>query len=134
MDNRSFCETFLAAMGAGDYATLGTMLAPGFVVHEAQGLPYAGSFHGLDGWKDLAGRVRRTWSGLRVIPLEIHDAGEVIVLRLHLTGRGRETGIELDTTVLELWRLQDGKLLEILPYYWDTLHAAMAAGTAPPNA
>jgi ketosteroid isomerase-like protein len=130
VDKRHFCEAFLAAMNKGDLVALGAMLDPEFRVSEADGLPYPGVFRGIEGWQALAAQVRRTWSGLRVVPLEIHDAGEVAVLRLHLTGRGRETGTPIDTTVLELWRFRDDKLLEILPYYWDTHAAALAAGTA----
>lgn len=133
MTHQDFCQRCLAAINTADYDTLDTLLHPDFVVHEAAGLPYAGSFHGIEGWKQLTAGIRKAWKGLRVTTLGFPAEGEdTVVVHLKLSGQGRETGIAFEMPVLELWRLQDGRLREITPFYWDTHAAALAAGLAVP--
>ncbi|MBX3538916.1 MAG: nuclear transport factor 2 family protein [Chelatococcus sp.] len=125
-----FCKAFFAALDTGDFETLGDMMDADFVCHEAEGLPYGGAWRGIAGWKALCKQIVGTWAGLKVVPIEfLGETADTIVLRLRLTGRSRRTGVAIDTTVMELWRFRDGKLREILPYYWDT--AALVAADTP---
>lgn len=129
MSHRPFCTRFLDAVGTGDFDTIGTMITEDFVCHEAEGLPYGGDYHGLDGWKRLTGRIVATWAGLRLEPIEmLGETEDSIVVRFRLAGRSRRTGTPFDTTVMELWRFRDGRLAEIWPYYWDTAALAQIAG------
>ncbi|CAH1663698.1 MULTISPECIES: nuclear transport factor 2 family protein [unclassified Chelatococcus] len=126
MTHQNFCERFFAALEKGDFETLGSMLAPDFVCHEAESLPYGGKWRGIDGWKALCKAIVTSWKGVKATPIEfLGETPDTIVIRLSLVGFSRRTGKSLDTTVLELWRFRDGQLREIIPYYWDT--AALAA-------
>lgn len=121
MSHRDFCETFLAALSRGDFDALGAMLAADFVVHEAAGLPYAGDYYGVEGWRTLSAAIVATWGGFRVTSKEFHGETEnSLVVRLFVQGRSRKTGTAFETTVLELWQFDGGLLREITPYYWDT--------------
>jgi hypothetical protein len=121
MSYRAFCESFLAALAAGDFETIGGMLDPGFTMREADGLPYGGVYEGVEGWRRLLPLIGKTWAGLKVRPIEFPAEGaDALVVRLALSGRSRKTGRPFETTVMELWRFREGRLAEILPYYWDT--------------
>ncbi len=121
MKHRQFCEKFLAALNAADFNAMSEMVEPDFVVHEAAGLPYAGDFHGISGWKALSKAVVTTWKDFKLQPLEfLGETEDTFVVRFALSGRSRKTGKPFETTVMELWRFRNDKLREIIPYYWDT--------------
>ncbi len=127
MSHREFCERFLAAMSVGDFDTQGAMLDESFVVHEAEGLPYAGDYHGIAGWRALSKAVVATWGGFALKPMEfLGETADTFVVRFRISGRSRKTGKTFDSTVLELWKFNDGRLWEITPYYWDTHALALA--------
>ena len=69
-------EAFFAAFKAQDTATMEALLAPDFVIHEADGLPYAGTYQGFAGWMELLGRIGSTWEGLT--PTVRHLLGESV--------------------------------------------------------
>jgi ketosteroid isomerase-like protein len=130
VSHREFCERFLAAMSAGDFDTQNSMLDESFVVHEAEGLPYAGDYHGIAGWRALSQAVVATWKGFRLRPLEyLGETGDTFVVRFAISGRSRKTGKPFESTVLELWKFNGVRLREITPYYWDTHALALATQT-----
>lgn len=127
MSYRLFCDRFLAALQAGDRDAMAEMLDPDFIIEEAEGLPYAGIYRGLDGWLALSRAVVGTWSGFRISPVEYPgESADSFVVRFAISGRSRRTGKAFETTVLELWRFREGRLAAILPYYFDTHALAMA--------
>lgn len=129
MSHRAFCERFLAALAAGDFDAVGAMLDPDFLLEEAAGLPYAGTYRGVDGWRALSKAIVATWGGFRARILEFPgETADTLVVRLAISGRSRKTGTPFESTVLELWRFRDGRLREIVPYYWDTHHLATIDG------
>ena len=52
------------------------------------------------------------------------------VVLTHVRARARATGQELRFPVLQTIRVQDGRIAEVRPFYWDT--AAIAIACAPP--
>ena len=121
MSHRDLSERFLAALAIGDFDTLGTLLAPGFVVHEPAGLPYGGDYAGVEGWRTLSKAIVATWAGFRITAKEFcGETEDSLVVRLFVQGRARKSGAPFETSVLELWKFRDGLLAEITPYYWDT--------------
>ena len=121
MDKCGFWDRFMAALVTGDSHSLSTMLDPDFVLYEADGLPYGGVYRGVQGCLDLSAAVGQTWKGYSARRLEfVCESDDVLVIRLALSGTSRKTGISFETTALELWRFKYDKLVEIMPYYWDT--------------
>lgn len=132
MSRREICERFIQALQTGDFATQRQILAPDFVCVEAAGLPYPGTFHGADGWEELARTVGRTWKGFSLTLREFVAEGEDnVVLLFDIAGASRRTGVAFSSSVMELWRFRDDKLAEITPFYFDT--HALALADAPPH-
>lgn len=130
MDAQDFLDICAPALRAGDFGAIAPLLHPDFVVHEAPSLPYAGDFHGVEGWRDLSRAVVGAWEDFRFDIVEHHGSpARTMIVRFRISGRSRRTGKAFDTTVLEMWRFRDGLLAEITPYYWDT--AGLAAVHAP---
>lgn len=121
MSHKPFFDRFMAATRTGDKATLAEMVHPEFKLVEPTGVPYEGTFHGLDGWRKLARSVVEAWEDFKVEPIAFPgESADSLVVRLRLSGRSRKTGRPFDMSVLELWSFRDGKLIEISPHYFDT--------------
>ncbi|MCB1464424.1 MAG: nuclear transport factor 2 family protein [Nitratireductor sp.] len=112
---------FAAALKVGDFESIAEWLDPEFVVHEAAGLPYGGTYRGAEGWRELSRAVVTQYSDFRFEPLELIESVDGnLVVRFAISGRSCRSGKEFSTTVLEFWRFRNGLLAEILPHYWDT--------------
>lgn len=121
MSHQQFAERFLAAVRGGDEATMREMLHPDFELEEAASLPYGGVYRGVDGWLSLCRAVVATWSKFRLTFLEFAgEAADSLVVRFAISGCSRRTLKPFESSVLELWRFKDGKLIRIAPYYFDT--------------
>lgn len=122
---RETLEAFFAAFHIQDMTTMEALLAPDFAIYEAEGLPYAGVYRGIEGWRDLLGRIGAIWSTM--IPVVRHFIGDGchFAVLMDVTLVSVATGRTLETSVFELWTVEDGKVKEIRPHYWDT--AAVAA-------
>jgi ketosteroid isomerase-like protein len=111
----------MAATRSDDEAALASMLHPEFEIEEASGLPYAGIYRGVEGWRALSRAVVAAWSKFRISTLEYPGEGEAsFTVRFAISGSSRRSGKAFETTVLELWKFRDEKLYRIYPYYFDT--------------
>lgn len=100
-----------------------------FTVVEANGLPYAGTYHGGEGFLNLIGKVTAQWSDLEIDTLQMIGApdGEVFAIEMAMKGTSSTTGKPFSTTVCEIWTVKDGMIFSIRPYYWDTKAIAAIA-------
>ena len=131
MSNRAIFETFMAAVFARDRTTVDAMLHPDFVITEAPGLPYGGTYHGPSGWRELNRAVIAAWGAINVEVTEmLGETADTLVVRMTVSGTAQTTGTRFTTEILEIWRFRDGRILAIMPYYWDThLLTVINAGT-----
>jgi len=126
--NLKTVEALFAATGKGDWSTAESMLTEDFFVTEAGTTPFAGVYRGRKALHDLFIHVM---SALGVTNLAIQQStagGDMVVVLLELVLGGPP---EVRVPLAEVFRLRDGKVCEIKPYYFDTqpLCAAAAART-----
>lgn len=90
------------------------------VLHEAPSLPYGGVYPGRALMKEtLAGVIAR----FDEFECEIYNylaGGDEVVVHLRIKGVGRETRKPFDVPIMELWRIRDGKVIEMRPFLYDT--------------
>ena len=76
-------------------------------------------------------RLRETWSGLRLDPVEVLDVGGRYVVELRLWGKGQRSGAEVEQQLAMLYeiRSEDQKAISIrmLPDMATALSEAEAA-------
>lgn len=113
--NLALARQLYDATGRGDWEAAAALLADDFVVIEADTLPYAGTYRGKNALRDLSVKVM---SMLPAVGLEIHamTAGDDHVVGLLSIKLDDGEGIR----VAEVFRMRDGKVAEIVPYYFDT--------------
>lgn len=116
---KAVVQAVYAHAGAGDWTACEAYLSLDLVIWEADGLPYAGTFRGRDALRRLHGQVMAHWADPR-IDFHAMTAGEghvVSLVTFHLTSR--ITGKSQAMPLAEVFRIQEGLVTEICPFYFD---------------
>ena len=124
-------QEYLDAGGPGRacFAPLAPFFAPDVVLHQAEALPYGGTWHGHAGMERFFVAMSAAWESFAMLEQEFHAAGDVVVVRTRVRARARPTGRELEFPILQTVRVAEGRIAEVWPFYWDT--AAIAAAFRP---
>lgn len=112
-------ETFLEHLRQGPIDRAIEMLAPDFVVDEARSLSFGGSRVGPDGFRSMLEDLLREYSVRLGDPI-VRDGGDVVLVEVPVTLRGKESGETTDQTVLDLYTVADGRITRLDVFYKDT--------------
>jgi len=119
-DKAAVVERFASAIGGGDMTAAMALLAPDIVIYHSSRMPYAGIYHGHDGFLRMLGIIDAFWQtfGSAVPPLvaEIDDA---VVVAGRVTGRPRHLATDLTIPVMERYSVDGGLITRIDPCYAD---------------
>ncbi|RIV18647.1 nuclear transport factor 2 family protein [Fibrisoma montanum] len=118
--NLAVVQAIYQAVARNDLPTVLQSLDEHVITHQATSLPYGGTYQGHDGFMQMGTAIFNIWDGFQTTPDEFLDAGDWVIVRAIMRGKAHQTGRPLDMPLTELWRLQDGKVKEIIPFYWDT--------------
>ncbi len=69
--------------------------------------------YGLDAYLDYIERWFAAWEELEQAAEEYIDAGDRVVVRGYFRGRGRGSGVEVDSRFYEIYTLRDGKIVRV---------------------
>jgi uncharacterized protein len=108
------------AFGAGDLETAKSHLAPDVELHEAESLPFGGSYIGYDQVLVGIGNVLGTWETAESSLQFLTAGGDWVVAYVEMNVTTRKNRKRLRFQISEMWRLRDGKIMEIRPLYSDT--------------
>jgi ketosteroid isomerase-like protein len=121
--NRKTVLALYAATGRGDWATAAALMTDDILITEAATLPFAGVYRGVQGMRDLFATVQSTMGVVGIEKRQVTAGGEWVVVLLDLLLAGTPP---VRVPIAEAFRLQAGKVCEILPYYFDTSLVAKA--------
>ncbi|MER5260065.1 MULTISPECIES: nuclear transport factor 2 family protein [unclassified Streptomyces] len=123
---------YLAAGGPGKatFDLLAPYFAPDVVMHQADALPYGGTWRGHEGMARFFLAMSETWESFEIGEQEFLATGETAVIHTQVRARARATGRELAFPVLQTITVRGGRITEVRPFYWDT--AAIVAATVTP--
>lgn len=125
---------YLSAGGPGraDFELLAGHFSPEVVLHQAEALPYGGIWRGHADLERFFAAMSRTWAVFEFAEQDFvatdESTGTAVVLT-RVRARSRATGRELEFPILQTITVQDDRITEIRPFYWDT--AAIAAACTP---
>ena len=126
-------QKLFAAAGRGDTHGIANCLHPDFTITQAQGTPYAGTYHGLDGFLEMFG-ILTSHFDFAPRDLVFHDTGEAeigVIVTFDVDFTSRATGRQATIGNVELYRFADGRIRRIDVYYQDA--GAVTALTAAPG-
>jgi ketosteroid isomerase-like protein len=111
-----FVDNLYAATGSGDFDRAETMLTDDLVITEADSLPYAGVYRGRRALRELYSKVMGLMDVAGLDRVQTLSGGDYAITILSF----RFTDPALAPAHLtELYRFRDGKVCEIVPYYFD---------------
>lgn len=114
-DNIAIKDRFVAAVFAGDTATMRSLLDPAFELHQPPGLAYAGTYAGADGFMRFLEKFMTTYDIEALDNTDTYSSQnpDRIVLEFRFAGKLKATGEKFDTPQLERWEFRAGKILRI---------------------
>jgi ketosteroid isomerase-like protein len=95
--------------GVGDRAEAEEFFHPDVVMNPVD----QGAFYGRDAMRDDMERWASAFGELTVTVEEIIDAGDQVVVVAHHRGRGRKSGVQVDTRFYEVYTLREGKVSRV---------------------
>ena len=120
MDNKAIVAAFFTAAAANDHAGMAAILDPEVVVTEAESLPFGGRHVGFAAFQALVRRVFLLWHDTRVEVERLIGDGEYVVVLATMHARSKADGAALCMPIAEVWRLENGRVKTIQPFYFDT--------------
>jgi len=110
--------------GEGDRAEAEALFDPHIPIVPAE----EGPSYGIDAIRDNFEHWKGAWDELEVEVEDVIEVGEDrVLLTAHHRGRGRGSGIEVDTRLYSIYTLREGKVLRT-DEYADRAEALEAAG------
>jgi ketosteroid isomerase-like protein len=113
-----------APRSMGDDATMERQLDLCFderiVVREPSSLPHGGCHEGMAEYRELQEKMREKWE-LRMESAEYWPCGDDrVTLRIVFEWTARETGRSIVLPMIDLIRVEDGRIVEVEPFVFDT--------------
>ena len=109
------------AFAAGDIPSVLGFLSPEIDWTEAEGFPYAGTYHGpravLEG---VFMRLGAEWNGFAAVAHEFIDGGDSVVALGVYSGTYKKTGKTFQANFAHVWKAENGKAIRFVQYV-DTL-------------
>ena len=93
-------------------------LAPDFELHQANSIvDTAGVFRGAEAFRDSLAELTESFESLSFTPERVLEApGNEIVVLVHVQGRGRGSGLEIDNHIAWVWTFRDERAVRMVVY------------------
>jgi uncharacterized protein len=101
-----------------------SLLHDDFVVYEAGGLPYSGEYHGPEGFFELLTKMNEVLELTPGPTIEYLLADNTVAMRYRLTFTARASGKSVEMSLVEVYTVRDGLIVELDVYYKDPLAVA----------
>lgn len=120
-NHNSLLKQFFAAAKEPTTETVSCVIHEDCVTYQGRATPYAGKYFGAAGFLDLLKAVDNAYILERIDFTELYEnaSGEIIIVEFAMRGSTRATGVAFETTVMEKWKIKEGKIIEILPCWFE---------------
>jgi ketosteroid isomerase-like protein len=112
-------EYYRTALG-GDIEAMKAVLDPDIRVVEAKSLPYGGVWEGMEQFMKLLQVVFETWKDCHVEVKQLIAEGDCVVALTEMSGKGVQSDLPFSMPLAEVYRVRDGRIIEITPFYLDS--------------
>jgi uncharacterized protein len=98
---------------AGDTDGALALHAPEIEVHDRPQAPDPQVYRGHEGVLTSLRQSQSTFEGLDMVPEEVLDVGDRVVVVFRFQGTGRESGVPIDERLAHVWTIRDGKAVRM---------------------
>ncbi len=102
---------------------------PDAVIESADGVPIAGRYEGLEGYRRWFEDSYGPYYDVRRHVDSVKTEGSTVVMLLTISGRSREDGLELEVRIGSTYEVEDGRIKRLNVYVGHE-RALLAGGTA----
>jgi ketosteroid isomerase-like protein len=74
------------------------------------------TYHGHEGFFENLGEMTDVFDDFRFEPLKIDENGDRLLVTVRVTGRGKASGVEIDSRLFHLWTLRGQKAIRFEIY------------------
>ena len=123
--NVAIVQAMYEAFAHHDRETLVSHLDPSVTVHDRPLHPEASVYEGLEGFLRF---TQTDWAAFDEVTYEPQDflaRGPYVVVPIRQSGRGKGSALGVEETIVNVWKLRDGKCIELRNY--STLDEALAS-------
>jgi ketosteroid isomerase-like protein len=117
------------AFNRGDLEEVFALADPDFAWWDRADDPGAGVHRGRAGVMEMFAEVSQSIADLRIEAEAFIDAGDCVVVPVRVVGRGGASGVPFEEHEVQVFRLRDGKIVELREYR-ELDEALRAAGAA----
>jgi len=128
--NLEIVKIMLANGHAGRWDIVKPYVSDRLVLHVPPGLPFGGDYHGWQGYVDILKAIGTFFTDIKAAGTrEFATVGDKVVVIGALSCRIAANGKPITFPLTDIWELQDGKVVEITAFYYDTKAIADLAAT-----
>lgn len=121
VDNAAIVEAALTSARAGRLEEAESYFSPDMVLHVAESLPHGGTYRGWAGYVECLAKLKSFWSATTLHNQAFVSLGDQrVAVSFELDGRIARNGAHVQMPIVAIWELEDGKIVRIRPYYFDT--------------
>lgn len=121
MSNLDSVKAIYQAFAKGDIPAVLGFLSRDIDWTEAEGFPYAGTYHGPGSvLTEVFMRLGSEWNGFAAVPDEFIDGGDAVVALGKYSGTYKATGKSFQANFAHVWKFEDGKAIRFIQHV-DTL-------------
>jgi ketosteroid isomerase-like protein len=107
----------LTAYMSGDDEALRAVIDREGEIHGDAGIVNSGTYRGFDGFRQWVGQWEEAWDEINYELLEMIDVGDsIVVVPVHVVGRGAGSGVEIDSVFGWMYQFRDGRALRFHVY------------------
>jgi uncharacterized protein len=118
-----------AAVGGGGLDQVLELLDPDVAFHACTSIPHGGDYVGHERFLKMCDQFRELWNLVGGVELEYLDGGDDRVITLaSFTAQSRHTGRSVPIRMVEVVTVRNGKIAELVAYYYDTAPIIEAGG------
>jgi hypothetical protein len=104
----------------GRWDVVRPFVADDIVLHVPETLPWGGERHGWEGYRTALMTMGAYFSEFAVGAFSFDPVGDKVVIRTDITVRVAHSGKRAAMPLLEVWQVRDGKVCDIVAYFYDT--------------
>jgi uncharacterized protein len=118
-DAKSVVDDFMTAIVEKRFDDARSLLHDDFVVYEAGGVPYSGEYHGPDGFFELFAKMNQAMELTPGETVQYLHADGTVAIRGSLKFTSRACGESVEMSLVEIYTVRDGLIVELDVYYKD---------------